>query len=349
MRIRVDLTIGLMVAASAAQAVTPCDRLVAYARGLPPTVWAMGDKALAPALVFGEDRPDNSKADVATAFERRLAARPEVHETLAVDDEGSIQVDRLAGTDIYALTSVQGTMHCYTSMFLRARPGAEPSTVAAPRSLAGDDNEICWTTVEGVARAFDTPVHVVHDLLVPTATTATFTITPWRGAVWGPAGRAVLTFRAAYTLDDHYCGDQAVCAAGSKVASDVAAAYHRLRESNDQANSFAFGPPPPPEFAARIAAVKLTQAASDFPTFGAAAGREPGYGGSGHIVFPLQLDGHWYAAAVGEGGVGWREDETTLLAVFNLDGKTLPPLAGFVVRRSLAGLDSAKTTPLDGG
>jgi hypothetical protein len=342
------LVTTLVLATTAAQAVTPCDRLVAYARGLPPSVWATGDKALGPALVFDGDQSDDPKTGARTALEHRLVALPEAHESLGVDDESAIQVDRLAGTDVYALTTVQGTAHCYTSVFVRARPGREPLIVTGPKSLGGDGTDICWTTVEGLGRAFDTPVHVVHDLVLPTTITAGFTITPWRGADWGAACRAELTFRAAYALEDRFCGDKAVCETGAKVAREVAAAYNHLRETSDKADTFAFGPPPPPEFAARLAAVKLAEAAGDFPTFGAAAGSAPGYGGSGHVLFPLQLGDHWYAAAVGRGGVGWREDDTTLLAVFDLDGQTLTPLAGFVVKRSLAALDSARTTPVGG-
>jgi hypothetical protein len=348
MKARTGLATVLTLAASAAQAITPCDRLVAYVRGLPPSAWAAGDQALAPALVFEPDRTSDAEGRPVKGFERRLAALPEVLEALGVDDDGTLRVEHLSGTDLYAVTSVQGTLHCSSSVFVRTRDGKDNEIVPGPKSLSGDDNDICWTTAEGLARAFDMPVHAVHDLVGPTATTADFTLTSWTGSRWGAVCRATLTFRAAYTLTDHFCGDPSVCESGAKVARDVAIAYNQLRESDARADTFAFGPPAPADIAAKIAAVKLAPAGGDFPTFGGAGGNQLGYGGAGHILFPLQLGDHWYAAAVGHGGVGWREDNTTLLAVFDLADKTLTPLAGFVVTRSLAGLDSAKITPLKG-
>jgi len=344
MNVGIGLTAAAMLAASTAQAVTSCDRLVAYASGLPASIWASGDKALAPALTFEADRSAGSDGKPTTALERRVADLPEVREALGLDQDAdaAMRVEHLAGTDLFALTSVQGTMHCSTSAFVRARQAQDVHVIPGPKALDGDDNDICWTTGEGLATAFGAPVHVVHDLILPTATTANFTITPWAGGGWAAACRARLTFRAKYTLTDHYCGDEAVCALGADEAVKIAAAYNKLRETSDPAAAFAYGPPPPESFADRLTPVKLAPAGGDFPTFGGAAGNEPGYGGSGHILFPLQLGDHWYAASVGRGGVGWREDDTTLLAIFSLEGRTLTPLASYVVTRSLAGLESAK-------
>jgi hypothetical protein len=330
---------ALTLVASAAQAVTPCDRLVAYARGLPSTAWAAGDKALAPALVFETDRTDGKAA---SALEHRLITMPEVREALGVDDDGSLDIEHLEGTELYAVTSVQGTAHCYVSAFVRARVGREPEVILGPKSLGNDENDVCWTTGEGLARAFDTPVHAVHDFLGSTAATADFTLTPWTPAGWGAPCRAELTFRATYFMTDVYCGDRVVCAAAADAALKIAAAYNRVRESNGAADAFAFGPLAPDDFAAKVAQVKLSPAGGDFPTFGQASGPEPEYGGSGHILFPLQLGDHWYAAAVGHGGVGWREDDTTLLAIFSLENAKLTPLASFVITRGLVGLDSAR-------
>ena len=58
-------------------------------------------------------------------------------------------------------------------------------------------------------------------------------------------------------------------------------------------------------------------------------------------LFPLQLAGGRYVAAVGYGGVGWRMIGDTLVAVYSVDDDKLKPLAGFVVVKSVTGLASA--------
>jgi hypothetical protein len=301
MKARIGWAAALTLTASAAQAVTPCDRLVAYARGLPPTAWAAGDAALAPALVFEPDRLADPGGRAPNGQERRVAALPEIRDALGVGDDGSLRVEHLAGTDLYVVTSIEGTLDCYNSVFVRTRTERETTMVPGPKVLSAEDNQACGGTVEGLGRAFDTHVHVIHDLVGPTTSTANFTLTPWEGANWGSACRAALTFRATYVLTDRYCGDSSVCEAAGKAAKDIAIAYNHLRETSSAADSFGAGPTPPADFAARLAEVKLSPAGGDFPTFGAAVGNEPGYGGAGHILFPLQLGDRWYAAAVGHG------------------------------------------------
>jgi len=336
--------LGLVGGALAAP--TPCDRLTAYARKLPDSAWASGDKALAPAVNFHTLRSAEPRSTEASPFEKTLAKLPKVRSATDADEYNNVSVDHLDGTDLYAFSTVQGTLHCQTTAFLRVQPGGPVRLVHGPSS--GDDDP-CWTTSGAFARAFGQPVYVVHDGLFPTAVTASLTMTPWAGARWAAACRVTLKFRADYALTERHCGDAATCAAAGHIARAVALAYNRAREGGGDGAGFTYGP----SRAGHAEAVKSFLAAQDspstwtpdFPAFGREPADEHPISYGGFALFPLTLEGRDLVGAIGHEGVGWREGAETLFAVYILKDGSLTPLAGFVFERSLAGLTSATVGP----
>jgi len=343
MNVRTGLATALVLAASAAQAAPPCDHIAAFARQLPPKAWTAGDKALFPALIFDEFRSTIGDAKKISPLEASLAARGDVK--AALNDDGgqwTVFVDRLAGTNLYALSSFQGTLRCQSTVFLEAPPGAEPRIVDRPPGDSGGEGEDCWTTVAGFARAFGQPIWVVHDIIQGSTTKASFVITPKAAGGWGAICSIDLTFKADYSLIERQCGDAAICKAGAKVANDVNLAYRRVRESDNKDEVFTFGQPAPAGMVDRVRALQDDNVTPDFPNFGPAKAEMRSFSGGAPIFFPIHVGGRWYVGVVGQEGVGWREDENTLFGVYAQRGETLEPLAGFVIARSLAGLVKAE-------
>jgi hypothetical protein len=179
------------------------------------------------------------------------------------------------------------------------------------------------------------------------------TVYPWTGQAWGAACRLSLTFRPVFTLRRSYCGDRDVCRRGAKVATRIAAAYAR-QEVRRGHPPFVFGPPAPK--AAQEAALRARLALKTgarqiaFPAF------QPGDPGDGpfHIyddqdLFPRVIAGRLYVGAIGHGGIGWRTNGPTLLAIFAEADGALTPLAGYSISLSNGGLAKARAEPVPKG
>ena len=233
---RSGIVAAMLAAAPVLANASVCDRLADFARKLPATSWAAGDEALAPALVFDHARPTSHKPPQVTPLEAALARRKDVRDALSADDY-EVFVDHLMGTDLYALSTVQGTLDCQTTVLVRATAGPSAKIIDGPSS---GDGEICWRTSESLGRAFGQPVHAVHDMVAPTAQTATLSLTPWNGASWGKTCTLELTFSAAYAPIERRCGDETVCKPTEAIAHDLAVAYNRYRESGGDAEKFTF-------------------------------------------------------------------------------------------------------------
>ena len=338
-----------VLALAGSASATPCDQLAAYARKLPDSAWARGDAALAPVLAVDKLRSTDPAAKEASPFEMRLAKLAKVRSAIGAESGAeTVFIDHLTGSDLYALSTVQGTLHCQTTAFVRARPGGPARLVAEPAHR--NDRDVCWTTSAGFARAFGQPVYVVHDGLFAMLVEASFEITPWTGAGWGRTCKAELTFRAGYALAERHCGDKAICAAASDIARDVALAYNRARDGGSDGAGFTYGP----ASVAHATAVKAyrsnqdrpTTWTPDFPAFGKDRTDEHPISYGGFALFPLTLAGRALVGGIGHEGVGWREGDNTLFAVYALKDGALTPLAGFVFKRSLAGLKSTAVVPV---
>jgi hypothetical protein len=319
-----------------ADADQPCDRLMDQARHMPAGAWAKGVKALEPSLTI------NRAMNHPLGLEATLADMTEVKASL--DDEDSnwtIFIDRLAGTDIYVASDYQGTLHCQSSVFIRAPQGAKPEIIDPPKGWQ-DGEGPCWTQSADAGLAFGQPAFIEHGAVSQTNDDERIKITPRTATGWGVSCSFSLHFRPMFKRTNQYCGDLVACAAARRMATSIAEAYERSQERARHTGGFWYGhKPSDSEFTAikRFIDPQMLAGTTEFPMFGANDGL--GYSYSGFALFPLTMNGRAYIAAIGHDGVGWRESRNTLLAIYMPNGGKLTPLAGFVIARSIGGLQSA--------
>jgi hypothetical protein len=322
----------------------PCQQLATVAGGLPQQVWRDGFRALGPHLTLAK------WDDKLTPLEARLAALPAVKTALADEDGGyKVYVQPLA-PGLFVASDTQGTLECQSFVFLQVGPGGDAKIVPDPPAFT----DRCWTDAGQAGRAFGRPAFVeTSDFTDPAGNTQRVAVTPWTGAGWGPSCQLTLTYRVSFELSERFCDDADVCAAAAPLAADIAAAHGKASPDAP----FGYGPSPSAGDLAlldRVGGAKPDEMTTPlFPTFGAKAKTAfDGYSYNGVALFPLRLKGAAYIAAIGYGGVGWREIGDSLLAVYALDGDRLKPLAGFVIVKSVTGLASAdvdRPTPASDG
>jgi len=319
--------------ASAASEDAPCQRLAALARGLPPSAWRDGFKALAPSLSLAGW---NGKP---SALEARLAALPSVKQALADADGGYKIFVQAVAPGLFLASDTQGTLDCQSFVFLTVSPSGDAKIVPGPPEYTDQ----CWTDGGQAGRVFGQPAFVeTSQFANPAGDTEQLALTPWTGGGWGKPCRVTLTYRIAFTLTERFCGDAGVCAAAAPLAARIAAAHAKAPADAP----FNFGPPPSAEERAlvdRVGGANPDEVGTPpFSTFGAKAKTAfDTYSYNDVDLFPLRLGGVTYIAAIGYGGVGWRMIGDSLLAVYSAGGDQLKPLAGFVVVKSVTGLASA--------
>lgn len=326
------LGLGAARATSAAD-LAPCEQLAAHARSLPDAAWINGFKTLSPQLTLADRDAKPSP------LEAQLAALPSVRKALAAEDGSyKIYVERLA-TGLYVASDIQGTLDCETFVFLKTAPSGAATIVPGPPAFS----EQCWTDSGAAGRVFGRPAFVeTSDFPDPAGDQRRLEITPWTGDGWGPSCRLTLNYKIDFAVTERFCGDGDVCTAAMPFAANIAAAHGKA--ASDQ--PFDYGSPPTKEQAellAKVGGAKPDEVATPvFPTFGEKAKTAfDGFSYNGVDLFPLRLKGVTYIAAIGYGGVGWRQIGDSLLAIYSVDGDQLKPLAGFVIARSVTGLASA--------
>ena len=334
----------LMPVAAGARDTALCDRLAAEARKLPASAWNGSDPWAAtgktPALVLEQDSAKPSP------LEAQLASLPWVKDAIGADGGWAVFTQRLPGTDVYMASTVEGTLHCQTSVFIDAKPGAAPKSLSEP--IETDEGDVCWTISGDFGRVFGKPAYIVHGSLNDHTDDEDIRIVPWTGHGWGKMCKVSLRFSKTFTLAHTFCGDRDVCRAGEAIAVDVATAYNKVRERESNPDlSFRFGPPPTTAALAAVERAKTKLPAdtstSEFPTFGEKEGGDPlTFSYNGFAYFPVLLNGKYYVGAIGLDGVGWRESGRALFAVYSENQGNLTPLAGYAVDLSNGGLISAR-------
>jgi len=189
------------------------------------------------------------------------------------------------------------------------------------------------------------------DFANPAADQRHLMITPWTDAGWGAPCRLTLTYRIDFAVTERFCGDPDICAAAALFAANIAAAHGKAAPDAP----FAYGQPASKDaldLVDKVGGAQPEGAATPlFPTFGdQATAAFAAFPYNRVDLFPLELKGVTYIAAVGYGGVGWRGNADTLLAIYGVDEGQLQPQAGLVVARSVVGLASAvvdRPTPAD--
>ena len=324
---------ALQAVALSPRDLAPCERLASQARGLPDTAWVKGYRALALRLSL----PDRDAKP--TAFETQLAGLASVKRALADEDGGyPVYVQQLA-PNLFIASDSQGTLDCETFVFLKTGTGGAATIVEGPPAFS----DRCWTDSGTAGRVFGQPAFVeTSDFTDPAGDEQHLEITPWTGEGWGSSCQLTLTYRISFAVTERFCGDGEVCTAAAPFAADIAAAHGKAPPDQP----FSYGPPltqVQTDLLAKVGGGKPDEIGTPvFPTFGQKAKTAfPGYSSNDVDLFPLQLKGVSYVAAIGFGGVGWREIGDSLLAIYQADGDQLKPLAGFVISKSVTGLAAA--------
>lgn len=308
-----------------------CDRLGARAGEEPVTTRLKGDdpaSALRPWLALESPGP------AALSGIQQLAELPEVKQ-IQTSPIGP-QFEHLPGTDIFMVQTIGGTANCEQAVFIEAKPGHTARVIAKPRGFGASG--LCWYAHGDLGRVFGVPAYVEAGEVSMTNRNIEIRITPLTGADWGESCKLDLQFQTLFKLTEHYCGDEAVCPMATAVAIDIARSYlHHRNEAGGRAE-FSFGASPGADAVAAALRAKqdLTELTGTavFPTFGQVVSpdaQDYSYSYSGFAYFPLMLGGRAFVAAVGHAGIGWREYNRTLFAVYDT---ALVPLASFVILES---------------
>ena len=317
-----------------------CSDLAIQARKLPASAWANGgSKGLASWLKLEKPNPEP------TGGAARIAQLPEVKEAIGNEDgHWTVFTEQLAGSDVYMATTIQGTLDCQNSVFVKAVAGQTARVIDPPTQ--DDGTGLCWTQSGDFGQPLGRPAYIKHGAISQETVDEDIDIKPWTGIGWGAQCRLALRFRTTYPRTERHCDDAAVCKAADPIVDAVAEAYNHAPGDDRQTGKFIYGPKPSASALAMVGSVagdrKSSAETPAFPDGSGAPGN--GFSYSGFALFPLTLNGQNYVAGIGHGGVGWRESGATLLAVYAVAGATLKPLAGYAFERKITGLTSAVAT-----
>ncbi|MFT7724315.1 MAG: hypothetical protein QM788_16020 [Roseateles sp.] len=346
-RIRAGLALALW-AAGAAWAAAPslCTRLADEARRLPPDAWAQPEPLaqwLRPARAGAGHRPSPT--------ERALVADRRWRERLGLTGDEAVGVSRLPGTPVYLVEHVAGTGNCQSLVLVQARPGRPVRALAPPFDLA--DQALCMTRSAVAARVVGRPALVVGGAPAPASPDREYRIAPWTARGWGASCSLALRLHATMAAGARFCRPGAgVCEAGQAVAQRLAQAYEadRAAQAPLDARPFAAGQAPDAAVLAALAAPPAGEGAA-----GDANLALPLFGADGHALdamraqfsnadprrLPVFIDGRWWLAVVGRGGVGWREGDAVLVALFAPPGGPADAVASYQFITRPAGLREA--------
>jgi hypothetical protein len=329
-----------MAAASAApseeSAPNLCLRLVEKSRQLPSAAWSEGIEALKPSLQLKQD------ADEVTPLEKKIVALPAIAELLGNEGGGyRVFIERFPKTNIYLAYNVQGTADCQYFAFVAAAEGQPPQLIASP--VHSDEGDFCWTSAGSAGTVFGQPAFVETDGFdVAQPAVDTVKIWPWSDSGWGLGCQLRLSYQTVERLTERFCGDVAACRRVAPLAVAIAEAHRRSRKIGEPFHFGVAAPAVATGAVAHIAAALPQSTTTEFPTFGTTAKtRFTDFSYEDFDLFPLTVDGVTYAAAIGYGGVGWRRIGDALLAVYEIRGDQLYPVASFVIARSIVGLQTA--------
>src|SRR5579872_1854486 len=136
--------------AAGADALAPCERLSAHARGLPDSAWMKGFRALSPQLTLADRNAKPSR------LEARVAGMASVKAALSDEDGGyPVHVEQLA-PNLFVASVTEGTLECETFAFLKTGPGGRATVVPGPPAFSDQ----CWTDSGQAGRVFGQPAFV---------------------------------------------------------------------------------------------------------------------------------------------------------------------------------------------
>lgn len=333
---------GLALAGLNSLAAEPslCTRLADAARRAPADTWAAPDPLTAWMTPAG--------AAAASPAAEALARDARWREALAASDAQPVGVQQLEGAPVYLLDSHAGTAHCQSVLLLEARAGQPVRRMPPPVRL--DPRQLCMTQSAGFARVLGQPAFVVGGAPSMTSPDLHYRIAAWNGQGWAPACSLALQRGSALTAAERFCAPgQPACAAGQAVAQRLAQAYEADRAGRRPLDAGVVNDGRQPD-AATAAALNPPLAEPGaigdmnppFPRFGADAARldamQASFSNADPRRLPVWVDGRWWLAVVGRAGVGWREGDATLVALFAPPGRAADGVASYRFRITPAGL-----------
>lgn len=336
---------GLVVLASgAAPAAEPslCARLADEARRAPAASWAQADPLSAWMKPVEASPPSPTTA--------ALEFDPRWREAVGAMHDRPLEVQQLAGSPVYMASEYGGTANCQVLVLVEAKPGQPSRQLQPPFDL--EPLELCVTQSASFARVLGQPALVVGGAPSMTSPDIAYRIATWNGQGW--AGRCSITLkrRTAMSFVQRFCppGSKA-CDAGQPVAQRLAQAYEAARAANQPLDPVAFNGGRRPDGVAAAAlnapagAGNVGDVNPPFPLFGAdEKSLDPMstvFSNADPRRLPVFVDGRWWMAVVGRAGVGWREGDAVLVALFAPPGRAVDGVASYQFRVGPTGLAEA--------
>lgn len=320
-----------------------CTRLAEEARRAPPATWAGPDPLAAWVQPAGPARPSGT----VTALGNEARWR----DAVGLPAGRSPRVRQLAGNPVYLLDEVAGTAHCQSLVLVQALPGQPARPLAPPFDLAGAN--LCMTQSAGFARVLGQPAFVVGGAPSMTSPDLHYRIASWSGQDWARRCSVTLRRQTAMVPAQRFCspGGQA-CDAGQPLAQRLAQAYETARRTGQPLDEMAFNAGRQPDAAVAAALnppLAEPGAVGDmnppFPLFGADDKRlDPMltvFANADPRRLPVWVDGRWWLAVVGRSGLGWREGNAVLVALFAPPGRAGDGVASYQFLVSPTGLRDA--------
>jgi uncharacterized protein YecT (DUF1311 family) len=240
---------------------------------------------------------------------------------------------RLPGMPVSSLYSIGGTASCWTEAPFRI-DGKKAISVKAPGSWAND----CMTR-HGMARIGSDFVATV--LANPSPSEMGIEMSRWEGGRFGPDAQLTMRFDHALSPVGSACAPkQSPCDDFTTVAMAAVARYERspiqgtldsalkgeAKTSYDGMLAAARAP-------GGIAPKGETATFPDLPTFGTdiASGEMTGYGPEA-TFFPITFRGETLLGFIGNGHVGWRQNDDWMVSAWRLKGGKLEAVAAVYVK-----------------
>lgn len=322
----------------AARAAGPslCSRLAGEVRKAPAATWAQPDPLAAWVKPARQSRP----SPIVTA----LASDARWREQVVASENRPLAVQQLDGTPIYMVDDVAGTGRCQSLVLVEALPGRPSRQLKPP--FEWQRMNLCTTQSAFFATVLGQPAFVVGGAPSMTSPDIHYRIASWNGRGWAPHCSVKLRRTTAMTLAQRFCppGGE-VCDAGQPVAQRLAQAYEVARHTGKPLDAQAFNGGARPD--AALAAVKPALN-PQFPLFG--ADEKPldpmrtVFSNADPRALPVLVKGRWWLAIVGRSGVGWREGDAVLVALFTPPAGEVDGVASYQFRIAPAGLRDVTAT-----
>ncbi|MBI3346475.1 MAG: hypothetical protein HY020_04605 [Burkholderiales bacterium] len=324
-----------------------CARLADEARGASPATWAKADPLA--------DWVKPVQASKASPTVTALGNDARWRELLSAPESRPMRVQQLTGTSVYMVADFAGTANCQSLVLVEAKPGQPGRQIKPP---AGTERmDLCTTQWASFAQVLGQPAFVVGGAPSMVSPDLNYRIATWNGRGWGQACRIAIQRRTAMTAGQRFCAPGSpVCDAGQPVAQRLAQAYETSRAAGKPLDALAFNGGYRP---GEAVAVSLGLPPGDVSTAGSEGNPQFALFGAEETRLdpmltvlsnanarrlPVLVGERWWLAVVGRAGVGWREGDAVLVALFAPPGRQQDATASYQFLIRPSGLSKATVT-----